>query len=221
MELNWIFFGPALLLLFFPVIERGAARVRLCGYEDIRNNRDGIAGVFWRQPWVWVDPIRAFAGAWLLRNAWTLEASLSGVWKHVPLAATFLILALAVGSQMHTRREEEVVFAPIGYVSGLMFATLPPQVAVLVVALAGACMMAFRGWGSFFFCGAFAAAVFGYMILRVDLWMAGTVALLIEPLFLALLFGRSLVVPVTGLRRRTEKRRVVVRPAEHVLEVSR
>lgn len=82
-------------------------------------------------------------------------------------------------------------------------------------------MMAFRVWGAFFFCGSLGAAVFGYMILRVDLWMAGTVALLMEPLLLGLLLRRSLVLPVVSPRRRSEKRPALARREEPVLEASR
>lgn len=211
MELNWIYFVGALLLLFLPSYAGGTARLWQCSYEDIRNNRGGAAAACFRMPWLWLDPLRAFAGGWLLRNAWLLDSPLPGIWKHFPLAATLLVLALALGAQMHTRSETHTLMAPVGYCAGLVFALLPPQVAVLVVALAGVCLMAFRGWWAFFFFGAAAAAGFGYMILRTNLWMVGTVALLMEPVLLSLLFKRVLTLPVVSVRKRVVVKRTIRR----------
>ncbi len=209
MELNWVYFVPALLLLFYPTGDHGSSsRLRFCDYEDIRYNRGGSAEASWRQLWLWIDPLRAFAGAWLLRNAWVTVGPLEGAWIHVPLVATFALLALALGMQMHTRRDDTVLLAPMGYSIGLAFAILPPQIAALVIVSAVACTMGFRGWWAFYFFGAAAAAVFGYLILRVNLWMAGSVALLLEPLLLALMLKRSLAFPVTPRRKRVVVKRV-------------
>lgn len=196
MEIEWILFLPALLLLFYPLDDGLRGRVRLRDYERLRNDRLGASDAWWRQPWVWVDPLRAFAGGWLLLHSWTIEPPLPGVWRHLPVFGSLLVLALAVGVQMHTRRDDEVLFAPVGYCAGLLFAVLPAEVAVLVVALAGVSLMAFRGWSAFFLCGAFAAGVFGFMILRVNFWMLAAVVLMLEPLLLSLMARRELMLPV-------------------------
>ncbi|CAM2916498.1 hypothetical protein [Rariglobus hedericola] len=198
MEINWLLFLPALLLVFYPLDNwLHGHHVRLRDYERLREDRLDAPDAWWRQPWFWVDPLRAFAGSWLLRNAWVIEPPLPGLWRHLPLLATVVVLALAVGVQMHTRRDDGVLFAPVGYTAGIVFGLMPPEVAILVVVLAGACLMAFRGWGAFFFCGSAAAGIFGYLILKVDVWMAATVLLLIEPLLLSLLVRRQLRLPIS------------------------
>lgn len=183
---------PGLLFLFYPLDTWLGGRVRLRDYEQMRAG----AGAWWRQSWIWADPLRAFAGGWLLKNSWAIEPPLPGIWRHVPLMSAVAVMALAVVAQMHTRRADGVLYAPIGYVAGLLFAVLPPEVAVLVVALAGACLMAFRGWAAYFLCGALGAGVFGYLILRGDFWMAAAVILMLEPLLLSLLVQRQLMFPV-------------------------
>lgn len=223
MKIDWLLFVPALVLLFYPLDELLRGRVRMRDYERLSQERPKADDAWWRQPLCWVDPFRAFAGAWLLRNAWTIEPPLPRLWFHVPLFATLAVLILALGVQMHTRRDERVLYAPVGYSAGLVFAVLPAEIAVLVVVLAGACLMAFRGWSAFFLCGALGAAIFGYMILRMDFWMLASVVLLLEPLVLSMLAGRELLLPVerigTGSAVVSGARRVVA--ADGVANVQR
>ncbi len=198
MEIIWIRFVPALLLLFYPLDDFLRGKIRLRDYEAIRNDSMGAFTGWLRQPSAWLDPVRAFFGAWLLRHAWVMEAdaAVPGLWFHLPLFGTLLILTLALGVQMHTRRDTEALFAPLGYTGGIVFVLLPPEVAVLVIALAGVCLMAFRHWGAFFFFGALGSGVIGYMVLRVDYWMVASVILMIEPLMISLLVRRELLLPM-------------------------
>lgn len=196
MKIDWLLFLPALLLLFYPLDDWLRMRVCLRDYEYIRNTRLRSREAWWRQPWAWVDPLRAFVGAWMLRHAWEIELPLPALWRQGPLIGTLLVLGLAVIVQMHTRRHDEVLLAPMGYCAGLVFALLRPEIALLVVTLAGACMMAFRGWAAFFGCAAAGSAVFGYMLLHVNFWMLGTVGLMIEPLLFSWLLGRQMLLPV-------------------------
>jgi hypothetical protein len=196
MEIDWILLMPGLLILFYPLDTWLHGIVRFHDYEHLRNGGGRRGTPWWRQQWVWMDPLRAFAGGWLLRNSWTIEPPLPGLWSHLPLMATGVVMGLALIAQMHTRRDGESMIAPVGYVAGLLFVVLPPQVAVLVVALAGACLMAFRGWSAFFLCGALGAAGLGFMILRFNLWMAVSVVLMLEPLLVSALAQRRLLLPV-------------------------
>lgn len=196
MKIDWIFFITALVFLFYPLDDLLRGRVRLHDYEHIRNDPLDSSRAWWRQPWLWVDPLRAFVGGWLFRHAWTIEPPLPGLWKHLPFFAALLVMVLALGVQMHTRRDDDAVFAPIGYTGGLVFAVLPPEIAVLVVVLAAACLMAFRGWSAYFIFGAIAAGAFGFMILRVNFWMVAAVILMLEPVLISLVARRRLLLPV-------------------------
>ncbi len=197
MAIHWILFIPALLLLFYPLDNWLRGRISLRDFEHVhRERRPTDVHYWWRAPYFWIDPLRAFAGAWLLRHSWQIEPPLPGLWRHLPLLVSLIVLILSVGVQMHTRRDENTLFAPIGYSSGLVFALLPPQIAVLVVILAGACLVGFRRWSAFFISGAIGAGVMGYMILQMDDWMLISVVLLMEPCLLSLLAGRELRLPV-------------------------
>lgn len=217
MKINWLLFVPALLLLFYPLDHLLPGRIRLRSYESIRNDPLGARDAWWRQPWIWINPLRSCAGGWLLHNAWTIEPPLPGFWRHLPFFGTLLVLALAMGVQMHTRRADDVLLAPVGYSAGIVFALLPPEIAVLVIMLAGACLMAFRSWSAFFFCGAVGALAFGYLILRWNFWMLATVVLMIEPVVLSLLAKRELLFPVLRAHARVVARREI---SAEVLRVS-
>jgi hypothetical protein len=201
MQIHWMFLVPGLLVLFYPLDTWLGRSVRFHDYEYIRNSGARAGTPWWHQRWVWLDPLRAFVGGWLLRHSWAIEPPLPGLWSHLPLMATAVVMGLALAAQMHTRRDGESMIAPIGYVAGLLFVLLPPQVAVLVVVMAGACLMAFRGWSAFFLCGALGAAAFGFMILRFNFWLAVSVVLMIEPLLLSVLAQRQLLLPVVTKKR--------------------
>jgi len=197
MKIHWALFIPALLLLFYPLDSWLRGQISLRDFEHVnRQRRPDAPHTWWRAPYFWIDPVRAFIGAWLLRHSWEIEPPLPGLWRHLPLLASLIVLSLSIGAQMHTRRDDDALFAPIGYSAGVVFALLPPQIAILVVILAGACLVGFRGWSAFFISGAIGAGAMGYMILRMDYWMVVTVVLLMEPSLLSLLVRRKLRLPV-------------------------
>lgn len=192
MHIHWTLFVPALLLLFYPLDLWLTCHVRLRDFEYLSNGRRRGKHPWWRQSWAWMDPLRAFAGALALRHAWSFDGSL---WHHLPFVAVLVMLILALGVQMHTRREE-VLFAPVGFCAGLLFAVLPPQIAVLVLALAVTSLMAFRGWWAYFVAGSLGAGLLGLVILRSDLWTLAAVVLLVEPFIVSWIIRRELLVPV-------------------------
>lgn len=200
MDIIWVRFIPALVLLFYPLDVFLRGHIRLRDYEAIRNQKANSSSVWWRQPWIWVDPLRAFVGAWLLSGAWIVDPLVPGIWHHLPFAGLLGVLLLALGVQMHTQRDTEVLFAPLGYCVGIVFALLPPQVAVLIIASAGACLMAFRSWSAFFLCGAMGAGIFGYLILKVSVEVVAGVILMGAPLLLSLLANRELMLPLSPVR---------------------
>jgi MFS family permease len=198
MQIHWLLLTLALVLLFYPLDMFLKRHVRLSDFEHMRNRRTRGRRAWWRQSWVWVDPARAFTGAWVLRSAWIVDPPVDGPWYNMPAMATLTTLAvlvLALGCQMYTRRDE-VLFAPVGFCAGLLFAVMPPQVAVLVLALALTCLMAFRGWSAYFIAGALAAGLLGLALMRLDFWILAPVVLLLEPYLVSWVAKRELLVPI-------------------------
>lgn len=198
MDLNWFMFLPALLLVFFPLDAVLPRRLKFRDFDHLDFGEDSWCRSIeaWWLPTLWLDPLRAFAGAWLLRNAWVVEESLAGAALQVPLVASALILVGALGVQLHTRRAHDMMFAPIGYVIGLWFGLLTIPVAALAMVIGVGCVVAFRSWSAFFVFGAIGSGVIGYLIMRVDPWMLMAVVLSIFPWFVSAMMQRTLILPL-------------------------
>ena len=196
MSLNWILFFPALLLLFYPL---ELLLPKHFGLKELPYIDFGEAGARRRAPWsipaLWSDGIRSFAGGFMLRSAWHLEAGVRGLYQ-APVVASLLILSLSILVQMHTRRKDDRFIAPVAFVIGLWLALLPASVALVAVAAGGVCMVAMRSLTAFFFCGAVAVGIFGYGALHAGYWALAAAVLGVMPCLISLLARRRLAVPV-------------------------
>lgn len=196
MSLNWLLFLPALLVLFYPLELLLPKRF---GLKELPYIDFGEAGARRRAPWsfpaLWSDGIRSFAGAFMLRSAWTMEAGVGGLYQ-VPVAAAVVILSLSVIVQMHTTRKGDRFIAPVTFVIGLWLALLPASVALVAVAAGGVCMVAMRSLTAFFFCGAVAVGIFGYGALHAGYWALAAGVIGVMPCLISFLARRRLAVPV-------------------------
>jgi hypothetical protein len=198
MNLNWLMFGPALVLLFLPVDSLLTKRLKLRAYEHINFGEGSWARKpsAWWTPSLWFDPVRAFSGAWLLVNAWGWEDAATGWVKWVPFLTSSLLLALATGVQLHTRREKGALLAPTGYIAGVWFALLSPAVALLAVVVAVVGVFAFRTWSAFFFCGAAYAGCAGLWLMGKDLQAPLSAGLALLPWLVSAISERTLMQPL-------------------------
>jgi hypothetical protein len=196
MTLNWTLFVPALLLLFYPLdrLLPKVCRLRQLGQIDFMES-----GVWKRAPWwftgLWVDGIRAFGGAWLLRAAWSIEPVESWV-DYTPMIASALILLIAIGVQMTTRRSGEYFLAPLTYVAGVVMALVSTPVALIVLAAGSICMAAFGSLTAFFFIQACVLGSLGCLILNAGPWAVVATGLGFLPCVVSFAAGRPLVVPM-------------------------
>jgi hypothetical protein len=198
MNLNWLMFGPALVLLFLPVDSLLTKRLKLRAYEHIDFGASGWARKpsAWWTPSLWLDPVRAFSGTWLLLNAWTLEYTSGGWTKSVPFLAAAVLLALATGVQLHTRRDKDALLAPTGYIAGVWLALLSPAVALLALVVAVVGVFAFRTWSAFFFCGAAYAGCAGLWLMGNDLQVPLSAGLAMLPWLAGVISQRTLMQPL-------------------------
>ncbi len=215
MQIHWVLLVAGLVLLICPldVFLRGNVSVR--SYQRLCERRGRTGRRWWLQPSLLVDVPRAFAGGWLVRNAWTIEPPLEGIGRHLPLAISVAVMGLALLVQMRTSRKAGVVLAPVGFSAGLVFAVLPVWVAALVVVLAVVSLVGFRGWSAYFLSGALGAGALGFMALRLDAWMVAAVVLMLEPLLVSLLVGRELVLPFSRGRRSADESTGLLGPSRN------
>ena len=187
---------PAVLLLLFPADRLLSANVQLRTFESFRSLENSPR----HRPWwwvtaLWLDPIRGFVGTLLLKTAFALT---QGKWTLRQEPTYWLlvgILGTAVLCQSYTRRDHEVLLAPMGFVGGIVLALIPLAVAVIGLATAVMSLFAFRRFHAFFTVGLAMIGLLGALLDTHFMWLAPAGLVLIVPLALGAIAGRTLELP--------------------------
>jgi hypothetical protein len=199
--IHWGLFAPALLLLWFPADRLLSSTVRLRSLETFTTlERSPQRRPWWWVPALWLDPMRALGGALLLKQALALDAP-EMEWSLLPKTAYWMmngLLAIAVLIQMFTRRQEEVMLAPIGFVSGLVGVLVPWPVALIAFPMAIASIFAFRQLQAFFGIGFMMVGLLGFLLQSEVAWLATALGVLALPLAITLVTGSTLELPTRG-----------------------
>lgn len=193
--MTWSLLAIGALLLVFPADKLMGSTVSLRTFDSFQNLEDRPGGrPWWWVPILWLDPLRAFAGLWLVKAA----PGVSLAWLHghnVAYWGLVLGLALAVTLQSLTRREPDVQLAPIGFVGGIVAALLPWPAAVLSLVLAIAALFALRSYFAFFVTGLIAVPILG-VVLKADMpSLIPAILVLGLPVLLCLTRGATMEIP--------------------------
>lgn len=193
---------PGMLLLFYPADRLLSSVVQLRSFERFQSLEDSKRyRPWWWVPVLWLDPVRGFLGGWLLKQAFGL---VSIYWNltAVPEYCTFLVLlCLAIGCQTYTRRDQDVMLAPIGFIIGLVAALTLWQVALggLVIGLTG--LFAFRQFHGFFIMSMGAVALLGFVLEVEVMWLIPAVVALGLPIAIGIVSGNTLELPTRDASR--------------------
>lgn len=207
MATHWLMLIPSLVLLFFPLDILLPKNFIMRELRSLDFDRTGEwRRVPWKLPLLWLDVLRAFGGAWLLRHAWTAHAA-SG-WNHAPVMASALILVVSFVAQMQTRRDADCFFAPLTHIVGLMLALAYLPVAILAIVAGGVCMVAFRSTSAFFFFAAVTVAILGHWVLHLGYWTMMVAILGLVPSLVSLMFRRPLALPIRRVGKEGRRRGV-------------
>lgn len=195
MTIEWALFVPAVILLLFPGDRLMSAQVELLSFDRMGNRSQAIN----RRRWVyvrWIEPLRGFGGAFVLKTSLPLTTDL---WHFVPGLeyGLFLgVLGLGMIAQVLTRREEGVLLAPVGYALGVLFVLVPWPVAVVALISGITALFAFRQLHAFFGFAALLVGLVGLLFEIPVIWMMPAVGLLLIPVSVGLMSGRTLEMPV-------------------------
>ena len=197
MTIHWSLFLPGVLLLLFPADRLLSSRIELRSFGCFQSLENSPRyRPWWWVPVLWVDPIRALLGAFLLQHALELETMTPDFTGQAGYGLLLGTLALAVMCQTFTSRgNPAVLLAPMGFVSGLVAALTPWPVALIAIVTAVLGLFAFRQFHAFFGTGFAAVALLGF-VLKADVeWIAPAVGAFALPIATGFLTGRALELP--------------------------
>lgn len=200
MSIDWVLLVPALLLLLWPGDRLMASEVELLSFDRMGNRSEAIN----RRRWVylrWLDPIRGFGGAFLLKISLPLTTDL---WSYLPgmeYGVFVAVLGLGMISQLFTGREEGVLLAPVGYAVGILFVLVPWPAAAVAVISGITSLFAFRQIAAFFGFTAMVVGLVGMLFETPIIWLLPAVGALLIPVIAGLMTGRTLEIPVPAETR--------------------
>lgn len=197
MTILWSLFVPGVLLLLIPADRLLSRRVELRSFDCFQSLEDSPRfRPWWWVPALWLDPLRGFFGAYLLRHAIAIDPS---TWQLVPKGAYALLvalLAIAVMAQTLTRRGDgDVLLAPLGFVAGIAIALAPWPVALLGIVSALLGLFAFRQFHAYFAFGLGAITLLGFVFDRGMIWVLPAAGAFALPLAAGLVMGATLELP--------------------------
>jgi hypothetical protein len=203
MTIQWTVFVPGVLLLLFPADRLLSPLVELRSFDRFQNLENSPRyRPWWWVPALWLDPLRGFAGAWLLLQAFGLT---SVKWETAPVpeyAGFVVLIGLGVLCQTLTRRGDEgILLAPIGFVAGVVVAVAPWAVSAMGIVSATLGLFAFRQFNAYFAIGSVAVAVLGLVLSTDAMWLWPASGAFALPLLAALVSGCTLELPTRDSSR--------------------
>ena len=197
--IHWSYLAGAIAALAFPTDFLLPRETRLRDFESFVSLENSPG----RRPWwwllaLWLDPLRAFGGTYLLIHAFAAPAGRHGLVHSPGYWIATAILALSCVCQCLTRRDPEALLAPIGYCVGCLAIIAAPAAAAIGCALAVTSLFAFRRLNAFFGVAIVTLPVLDYVLGGSLPWLLPGLIVLTLPLFLTLVTGRTLEIPTRG-----------------------
>ena len=196
MTVNALELVPGLLLLLIPADRLLSAHVELRSFDCFRR-LGGSFRPWWWVPALWLDPLRAFGGVFLLRQSLTLNTP---YWSYVDVSAYALMLAIigvAILAQIFTRRADRgVLLAPIGFVGGIAIGLTPWSVGVIGIVAALLGLFAFRQFYAFFAFGVIAIPLLGFVLDAPPMWILPAACAFALPVVASVVTSSTLEFPV-------------------------
>jgi hypothetical protein len=198
--------GEAMALLLFPL---GLTLGPKVGWKSFTSATVGNDFSCWR-PWVsvpalWLDVPRAYLGTLLLSNPNFALPAVGPKDASVRLLLVLGLLGFTQLVQMFAFRrpddDEDVIAAPVSFMTGMLFALLADSphgllVAGLAMIVAMACASGFRSWHGFFLGGMCGMAIPALLLLDDKRALLLPALLWFEPVIICVVFRREFVVPV-------------------------
>jgi hypothetical protein len=193
------------LLLLFPADRLLSAQVELRTFESFRSLENSPRfRPWWWVPALWLDPVRGFFGAYLVRHGLLIGSNPWALVSKTAYAVLLGLLTAAVIIQMFTRRgDRTVLLAPLGFVAGVVLALTMWPVALIAIVAALLGLFACRQFHAFFAFGPVAVALLGFTPDAHAMWVAPAAGIFALPLIAGILTGTTLELPTRNSSRPT------------------
>lgn len=151
---------------------------------------------WWKLPLVWIDPLRGYATAFFLMQAFANPPPGSGQSVTPALVARTVVPLLCLWVQTSGRRRAGETISPMGFLAGMLVVLLPWSISIPVLIVGASSVVAVRNYAYGYLAGAMMCAGFGYLFMGVSLKLIAPLALLMLPIAVNWMRGTRLVVPV-------------------------
>lgn len=197
MTIQWSLFVPGVVLLLFPADRLLSAKVELRSFDCFQNLANSPRyRPWWWVPALWLDPVRAFTGTFLLLRALSIHPVAWGLPSVPAYVLLLVVLTAGVVSQAFTRRGDRgVLLAPMGFVGGIALALTPWPVALLGIVVAVLGLFALRQFHWFFAFGLVGLGLLGFVLETNIAWYAPAVGAFALPIVLGLVTDSTLELP--------------------------
>lgn len=199
MLIDWLQFGPSLLLLLTPIALFQGSRVR---FRPIPSSFEGHWGRTLGLGLHTIDLGRAVLGAWLLAEALSVSPEAKGAIRHAVPATQAAVLIVGILLQTFVCKEPDAANPPFAYVTGIVLGFLPLHVGAFALFVAAVASFGVR-WAAVFFplltCTIIGAGLlFGATKILFSLGAIGCAVMV--PWLFTLLFPRHFVVAYAAKR---------------------
>jgi hypothetical protein len=202
MLLNWV---PLLVGLGFGLVPPRlliTSEVRYLSFDELwarifwRRQHGQRRRRWWKLPLVWIDPVRGYVVAEMLRRAFQpapgasfLEGQLS---VFVLMAALLVVLAVQTGGRRHAGES----LSPAGFMAGVMLALMPLQVALGAMVVGVATAIALHRYSSAYWAATVFTGLLGFVFVGKSPTLVSYLLLVSAPAWISWLRGTTLVTPV-------------------------
>lgn len=206
MIISWLTLIPGLLFGLIPPGLLINSECRYLGFEALWkrvvpsriNTEPRRRRRWWKLPLVWIDPVRGYAAAFFIDQAFTAPADAVGAAKLLPVIATFLTLLVIVWVQTSGRQSKGETLSPSGFLAGVMLALLPWIVALSAIVIGITTAVALTSFSAGYIFATMVTATCGYFFLGRSLWLPIYTVLVATPMLLNWVRRTKLVIPVRG-----------------------
>ena len=151
---------------------------------------------WWKLPLAWIDPFRGYVVARYLIDSFKASPDATAFHRLLPTLISAFLIGLCLWLQTRGREQERETLSPAAFLGGVLFAMLPPTVAVAGMVMGAATALALQGYAAGYFVAMVTTAGVGYVFMGRSPTLAIATIMAGLPMIINWFRGTRLVMPV-------------------------